>query len=271
MGKAVLTITAMLGLALGVAEKTQAQSAAGPTFSPTGPSAEAYGAAKGYPVPPKGGPTLNVAQEFLVGLHSHYDQVRPVRNVPTSGPPSLLKRAAKPIAPIYAYDGRIKTIHDYLAEHPATGLLIARDDTILFEHYQYARSDRDRFASWSMAKTVLGMLVGIAVAEGAIASIDDLAAKYVPELQGSEFGSTPIRALLQMSSGIAFLETYQPGDDSSKLVAGLFAPEGPIAAVRQFDTRVAPPGRRFNYSSTDSEVLGLVLRRAVGMPLTEFF
>ena len=265
-----LIVLSLLGLALGLAPNPQAQPAAGPTFSRTGPAAAAYGEARGYPVPERGGFRATVPQEYLVGLHSHYDQVRPVRAVPTSGTPSPLKRAATPITPIYAYDGRIKTIHDYLAGHPATGLLIARDDTILFEHYQYARSDRDRFTSWSMAKTVLGLLVGIAVAEGAIGSIDDLASKYVPELQGSEFGATPIRALLQMSSGIAFLETYQPGDDTTKLVAGLFAPEGPIAAVKQFNTRTAPPGAQFNYSSADSVVLGLVLRRAVGMPLAEY-
>jgi CubicO group peptidase (beta-lactamase class C family) len=211
-------------------------------------------------------------QELLVGLHSHYDQVRPVRAVPTSSTPSPLKRAARQVTPIYAYDGRVKTINDYLAGHPTTGLLIARDDTILFEHYQYARTDRDRFASWSMAKTVLGLLVGIAVSEGAIGSIDDPASKYVPELQGTEYGATSLRAFLQMSSGIGFIETYQPDDDVSKLAAALFAPngQGGLAAVKQFNTRVAPPGTRFNYSSADSEVLGLVLSQAVRMPLTEY-
>ena len=242
------------------------------TYSPTGPSAEAYGQAQGYPVPAKGSAFLGMPQEFLVGLHSRYDQVRPVRAVPTSGTPSPLKRAASQITPIYAYDGRIKTIHDYLAGHPTTGLLIARDDTILFEHYQYARTDRDRFASWSMAKTVLGMLVGIAVSEGAIKSIDDPAANYVPELAGSEYGTTPIRALLQMSSGVAFSETYQPGDDVSELGKAVFSANGPggLAAVKQFNKRGAPPGTNFNYSSADSTVLGLVLRRAVGVPLSEY-
>ena len=61
-----------------------------------------------------------------------------------------------------------------------TGLLIARGDTILFEHYRYARTDKDRFLSQSMAKTLTGLLVGIAVSEGAIHSIDDAAVTYVP-------------------------------------------------------------------------------------------
>ena len=95
-----------------------------------------------------------------------------------------------------------------------------------------------------MAKTVVGLLVGIAVQEGAIRSIDDLASAYVPELAGTRARTTPIRALLQMSSGIAFTETYQSGDDVSKLGYDVFAPNAPgaVAAVKQFNTRVAPPG-----------------------------
>jgi CubicO group peptidase (beta-lactamase class C family) len=214
----------------------------------------------------------NLPQEFMVGLHSHYDLYRAMRPVPTSIPASVLKRQSAQIAPVYGYDGRIKTLANYLADHPVTGLLIARSDEILFEHYQYGRTDHDRFTSWSMAKTVVGLLVGIALEEGAIRSIDDRASAYVPELAGTEYGATPIRALLQMSSGIAFTETYQRGDDINKLSYDLFAPNAPgaIAAVKRFNTRVAPPGTKFNYSSADTEVLGLVLRGATRTTLADY-
>src|SRR5438132_1005450 len=82
-----------------------------------------------------------------------------------------------------------------------TGLLIARDDRILFESYQYGRTDSDRLVSQSMVKSIVGVLVGIAVAEGAIKSVADAAETYVPGLRGSEYGATPIRDLLHMSSG----------------------------------------------------------------------
>jgi CubicO group peptidase (beta-lactamase class C family) len=72
--------------------------------------------------------------------------------------------------------------------------LIAQDDQILFEHYQYGRTDRDRLISQSMAKSITAMLVGIAIGQGAINSVDDLAEKYVPdlsprELMGADRGS----------------------------------------------------------------------------------
>ena len=77
------------------------------------------------------------------------------------------------------------------------------------------RTDRDRLTSQSMAKTVLAMLIGIAIDEGSIRSIDDAASVYVPELAGTELGRTPLRALLHMASGIAFTEVY---DGYSKLL-----------------------------------------------------
>src|SRR4029450_7813310 len=94
------------------------------------------------------------------------------------------------------------TLDDSLERTPTTGLLIARGDTILVERYQYGRTDRHRFTSWSMAKTVPALLVGVAIAEGRIRSVDDPAAAYVPELAGAEYGRTSLRHLLQMSSGV---------------------------------------------------------------------
>jgi CubicO group peptidase (beta-lactamase class C family) len=245
---------------------------AAPVFSKTGHAAEAYGAAQNYPVPPTMMPLDKLTVDLMVGFYSHYDQLRRLRAVPTSPQPMALKRAPAEIAPVYGYDGRIKSLGDYLDSHPVTGLLIAREDTILYEHYRYGRTDRDRFMSQSMAKTVVGMLIGIAIEEKAIKSIDDPASAYVAELVGTEYGATPIRALLQMSSGIDFRETYRSDDDVHRLGYALFAPgaKGAIAAVSQFNIRVHPPGVRFNYNSADTEVLGLVLSRAVKMPITEY-
>ncbi|MBN9563786.1 MAG: serine hydrolase [Alphaproteobacteria bacterium] len=242
---------------------------AGPVFSDTGPNADAYGAAEDYPIPPKGKPATAVTK---IGWNSHYDQLTPVRRVAKSETPSPLKRAAEEIQPSYPYGGRVNTIADYLDHNPVMGLLIARDDTILFEHYQYARTDKDRFLSYSMVKTITGLLVGIAVSEGAIRSIDDTAATYVPELAGTEYGATPIRALLHMSSGVRFRETYQPGDDIFKLQGALLWPGavGAIPALKQFNTRDAAPGTRFSYASAETEVLGLVVSHAVHMTLADY-
>ena len=123
-----------------------------------------------------------------------------------------------------------------------------------------------------MAKTIVGMLLGIAVHEGAIHSVDQTAADYVSTLAGTEFGKTPIRALLHMASGIAFKEVYDAPGDNQRLSQMLFtrANPGPARAVAMFNTREEPPDTRFHYAGIDTEVLGLVLTQAVKMPLTEY-
>ena len=209
--------------------------AAAPVFSDTGPDAAAYGAPD-FPVGQRG---AQQPQANLVGTYSHYDR-------------------------LYKYHRVAK---------PKTRSKLARGHEILFERYCYARTDRDRLVSHSMAKTVTAMLLGIAIAEGAIHSIDEPAEKYVPELAGTEYGETSLRALLHMSSGVAFRENYEDRDaDNARLGRALFGEgsSGPARAVAMFDTREAPPGTRFNYAGVETEVLGLVIANAVHMPLAHY-
>ncbi|HEV8440478.1 MAG TPA: serine hydrolase [Methylomirabilota bacterium] len=244
-------------------------SIAGPRFAANGPDAEEYGEKESFP---KGDRATFYRLPFLVGSHSHLDEIFESRLVRKAATPSALKRAASEPAVRYEYGEETRTLDDYLARHPATGLLVARDDTILVERYQYDRNDRHRFTSWSMAKTVTSMLVGIAVAAGRVRSLDDLASAYVPALEGSEYGRTSLRHLLQMSSGVRFVERYTGTDDVSKLAADTFLLRGPggTEAVTQFNQREAPPGTRFSYASVETQVLGLVLRNALGKPVADY-
>ena len=242
---------------------------AGPRFAQGGPDAEDYSASAGYPI---GDRATCSRPAFLVGCHSHFDHVYEGRLVRRGTTPSPLARATAEPAVRYEYEGGIFTLDDYLARNPATGLLVARGDTILIERYQYARHDRHRFTSWSMAKTVTGMLIGIAIAEGRIRSVDDPAAAYVPALAGTEYGRTSLRHLLQMSSGVRFVEEYSGKDDVARLVADTFRQvgSGGVEAVTQFNVRAAPPGAKFYYASAETQVLGLVLRSAVGRPVADY-
>ena len=246
-----------------ISSAAEPSAAAGPRFAQGGPDAEEYGANAGYPV---GDRTSCSRPDHRVGCYSHFDQVyegRPIRRATTASP---LARAASEPAVRYEYQGQTFTIDEYLARNPITGLLVARGDTILVERYQYARHDRHRFMAWSMAKTVTAMLIGIAIAEGRIRSVDDSAAVYVPALAGTEYGRTSLRHLLQMSSGVRFIEEYTGKDDSAQLSADTYRQigSGGVGAVTQFNVRAAPPGTRFYYASAETQVLGLMLRSATG-------
>jgi len=239
-----------------------------PVFSDTGPDAANYGAAEHYPTSTSQG--LNT-QRNIVGNYSHFDQLRPSHTITAAPAPSPLQRAEQEIDLAYDFQGKTTTLAEYLDHTPVTGLLILQDRTILFEHYQYARSDQDRFTSQSMAKTLVGLLIGMAVHDGRILSLDDNVSAYVPELADREAGHTTLRALLQMSSGLDFHEVYNGHDDIMRLGRALMRPDGGTATevVQAFNTRVAPPGARFNYSGLDTELLGLVLTRVTGKSLSE--
>jgi CubicO group peptidase (beta-lactamase class C family) len=181
--------------------------------------------------------------------------------------------------PAITYDGAAAAggagwfgLDAYLERNPVTSLAISVGDELLVERYRYGRLDTHRFTSFSMAKTVVAILVGIAVAEGRIASIEDPAERYVRGLAGSEYGRTPIRHLLTMSSGVAFRETYDGADDIALLSRATVGGAGPggADAVRRFDRREAEPGARWSYASAETYVLALVLSGALAEPVVEF-
>jgi CubicO group peptidase (beta-lactamase class C family) len=231
-----------------------------------GPDAEGYGVRDGYP------PRVIYRPRFFVGGFSHFDQIFEGRLVRHAARPRRLARAPAEPEVRYAHEGATRTLDDYLARNPSTGLLVAQGDTILVERYQYARNDRHRLTSFSMAKTVTAMLVGIAIAEGRIRSVDDPAAAYVPELAGTEYGGTSLRHLLQMSSGVRFLETYSGRDDVARLVADTLFQDAPggTEVVKRYNERLRRPGTLFAYASVETQVLGLVLRGAVGRPVADY-
>jgi CubicO group peptidase (beta-lactamase class C family) len=253
----------------GVIAESAGLMAPAPRFAPDGPDAEEYGASDGFPT---GDRTTFFRIPFLVGSHSQLDQVFEGRLVRRADRSSRLGRAASEPVLQYYYQGAAADLERHLSRNPATGLLVARGETILVERYQYGRNDRHRFTSWSMAKTVTSMLVGIAIAEGRIRSVDDPAAVYVAALAGTEYGRTSLRHLLQMSSGVRFVEEYSGRDDVAQLSADTFRQVGAggVDAVTRYDQRVLPAGSKFSYASVETQVLGLVLRNAVGRPVADY-
>lgn len=238
-------------------------------FRADGLDADAYGRKQGYPACTA--LTYLTEQRCRVGALSNFDTLFPSHKVAAPAHVAPLSRAGVEPPVSYLHNGKTLMLDDYLSRRPVSGFLIARGDTILIERYQYARNDRHRMAGFSMSKTVTGLLVGIALHEGAIKSIDNLAEAYVPGLAGTQWGRTPIKALLRMTSGMAYSEDYSgPGTDVYRLAMAALGPPGSLEAVKLFNARAHPPGERFAYSSADTLVLGLVLESAVKRPLAEY-
>lgn len=241
-----------------------------PGLALAAPDEALLGKPQGYPICRFTGP--GGSDQCLVGAFSHFDELFPARMVAHGAAAHALKRAAAEPAIAYTYKGQPGNIDSFLAANRNTGLLVLQGDTILVERYQYERKAADRFQSMSMAKTVMAMLMGIAISEKSIASIDDRAEQYVPQLKGSLYGGTSLRHLLTMSSGVKFREDYDGKDDSAVLSSRTFGRVGAGGpdSVYGFNTRANPPGTKFYYASAESQVLGLVLRAAVKKPLADY-
>lgn len=208
----------------------------------------------------------------LIGAVSRFDEIFPVNRVPKGSQVRELKRAPREPAISYSTQFSSDNLDGYLSHNRTTGLLILKGDTILLERYQYERKPEQRMASYSMAKSVVSMLVGIALAEGKIKSIDDTAQMYLPELKGTPYGETQLKHLLTMSSGVRFTENYGGNDDVAVLGRISIGQdgEGGVATVMPFKSRERDPGEKFHYSSAETQVLGLVLRAATGKTLSAY-
>jgi CubicO group peptidase (beta-lactamase class C family) len=260
-----------LDLQQAFAQTAPTSQGAGPRFRADGPNADEFGWKDGYPSC-KGLAYIDETR-CRVGALSRYDTLFPARTIAAPKQPVPLERAGSEPVIRYSFFGRDLTLDDYLNQRPVTGFLIAKDNTILVERYQYGRTDRDRLTSFSMAKSVVALLIGIALKEGAIRSVDDLAETYVPGLKDSEYGRTPIKALLLMASGVAFSEDYANRSSDIYTLARLTLeqdPAGSLAAVKQFNTRRAASGARFSYSSAETLVLGLVLAAATKRTVSDY-
>ena len=226
------------------------------------PDEAGYGAAEQYPA---GDRSNWFQQRHMVGAYTGMDRLFPTREV---------KRGDGPVRPLPAAAEALQwsALDQYLASHPATGLLILKDGKVLAERYQYGRQPEDRFTSWSMAKTFVGMAIGVAIAEGRIASIDDAVDRYEPALKGTAWQGVSIRHVLSMSSGVKFDETYdKPGTDIARLGRAWTLQQGSLLdALGAIRDRAAEPGSRFKYVSAETQVLGQVLVKATGRTLADY-
>jgi CubicO group peptidase (beta-lactamase class C family) len=225
------------------------------------PDEELLGKSAGYPIGTAR--TWSLDESVRVGSFSHLDRILPHNTLKKPASPSLLKAAAKTAPITYKFDNRTLRLNDFLDRQRISGLMIVKDGQVLAEHYQYDRTSQHRLVSHSMAKSIVSLGIGIALAEKKIRSLDDKAATYVPQLAGSAYGDTTIRSLLRMSSGVKFSEIYDGKDDLARLSVKRFE-EGTIPALLMFKDREAREGLRFKYSSAETVVLVAVLRAVTG-------
>jgi len=203
-----------------------------------------------------------------VAGYRNMDKLGPVRWIHASDKPLLLPERPLDLDALpIAYDGDSMTVEEYLKRQSVAGLLVIKDGAIVYERYRLGNDRGSRWISYSVAKSVTSMLVGAAIRDGYIKSVDEKVTDYLPRLKGSAYDQVCIRDVLQMASGVAWNETYDdPASDinqASWTTLGLYAYLGE-------KPRNAPTGETFNYNTAEANLVGNLLRAAIGNNLSTY-
>ncbi len=180
------------------------------------------------------------------------------------------KHAESKLPESYIYKGEKKSTSKFLERFSTTGFIVIKDDTILFEKYYKGNNESSKAISWSVAKSFVSALFGIAIAEGYIKDINQPVNAYVPALAASGYNNVRIKDVLQMSSGIGFNEDYGDFNSDINRMGRSFALNTPLDAFIISLKQEKKPGIYNHYVSMDTQVLGMIITAATGKNLSEY-
>jgi CubicO group peptidase (beta-lactamase class C family) len=201
------------------------------------------------------------------------DQIFDTRRVDNAAPVWEIPRAPAALDFEYVYQGIKHPAGDILERTYTNALIILKHGKIVSETYRNKTDAQTHFVSFSMAKSITSILIGLAVADGHIHSIDDPITRYVPELKESAYDGVTIKQALMMRSGADYDERYDfdhPGLASAAFEESLVRNRVRFASFARVLTRAYPPGEHFNYSTIETCVLGWVLERATKQSITRY-
>lgn len=194
----------------------------------------------------------------------HMGQIFPVHKVRRSGRVRVLPSGTRlPLGNEF--------ITGYMQKEHLAGVIVLQDGAIRAERYALGLSPSGRWTTFSVTKAVTDTLAGAAFQSGALRTLDGNVAEYLPEMRGSAYDGVSIRQLMTMTSGVHWNESYtSPTADnvllySTPVAAGL----DPVVEYMRRLPRQFQPGTRWQYNTGETDLLGVLLRRATGRTLAE--
>ncbi|HLX38159.1 MAG TPA: serine hydrolase [Candidatus Binataceae bacterium] len=211
---------------------------------------------------------------YRTGSFRHMDRIFPYHVVYRAGPVAEIPRSDRRLGEVtYQWKGAPHSLDDLLQVTKTTGFLVIKDGRIVDERYFLGADQYSTFTSMSVAKSFTSTLVGLALADGKIRSLDDPISDYIPDLKRTGYDDVPIKAILQMSSGVSFTERYQPrrySDMDLMFERGMIDESTPLDDYLKGLSRVLPPGAKFAYKGSDTQALGWLVRTLTGESLADY-
>ena len=171
----------------------------------------------------------------------------------------------------YQYNERDHAAHDVIASTVTDALIVIRDGVVVMEEYASFVHPTTRLLSFSMGKVLNAVLMGLAIEDGAIGSVDEPMTRYLPEFRDTAWEGLTLRHMLQFRTGIEWDDyPYNPGPARDSHENCFIRTMGHYHAPAKGLARAHPPGEVFNYSSLETSMLGALLENAVGERLNRY-
>lgn len=153
-----------------------------------------------------------------------------------------------------------------LEQYKTVSFLVIKNDSILYEQYWEDKSDTSHTNSFSMAKSIIGVLIGIAIDEGKIKSLDQKVGDFIPEYKTGSRAQLTIRHLITMSAALSWDEAY--ANPLSVTTEAYYGTD--LFSLVKDQEVVGIPGKEFNYQSGCSQLLGFIIEKATGKHIAEY-
>ena len=201
------------------------------------------------------------------------EQYFPTRLIKNGNSPLVLSKSTHTIDNIsFKSNSEEIDLFDYVSRNRIAGLMVVKNSQVVFENYEYGNRPDTRWMSMSMAKSISASLVGAAIKDGYIDSLDDYLTKYIPRLCGGSYADVTVRQLLLMSSGVHWNEDHTDPTSNRTDVLNLQISQQPGSILDYVSKlpKVAEAGTRWNYSTGETHVVGELLKAATNKWLAEY-
>lgn len=210
---------------------------------------------------------VDMREKYITALDSFFL----TRTVKAAATPHVLGRGRE-LAAFETGGSRVGDLSKFMIEQRVHGILVLQDGNIRLERYTTPDGPTTRWNSFSIAKSITSTLVGIALKDGDIKSLDDKVTRYVSELRGSAYEDVTIRQLLTMTSGVKWNEDYtDPNSDVARMYAQASDPgfDMTTSYVRKLP-RESVPGTKWVYKTSETNLVGVLVAEATKKPLAEY-
>tara|TARA_S200000501_G_scaffold141126_2_gene133367 strand:+ start:5241 stop:6440 length:1200 start_codon:yes stop_codon:yes gene_type:complete len=198
------------------------------------------------------------------------DKIFPTRNIKASKDPKPIKKNIKSLPETFSFEGELMNLKEYLDYFWSDGMIVIHKDEIVYENYWLGNDESKKHISWSVAKSFISALVGIALEERLIDSLEDPITKYLDDFKNTGYDGVSIKDVLQMSTGVLFNEDYADNDSDINRFGRAIATGTSMRDFSKTLKREKEPGTYMHYVSINTQVLGFLLQEVTDRSISEY-